>query len=388
MGERVIRIDTKGLAVNQGAWTASVMWMDARWNNDEAIVFDSGGSSDPGIYTNPGNAENYPVAGNATTATGNVINGFITFRIGLKSAYTPTDKYPARYAVVLLSYANNARRQKIFLRQGEDADYLMMTGDPVVIDNKLTWRTKCAMIMPRNLTATTLDASVAVRGGKFTDYPTQTGAFFNYANPGHPSNPGGTGLRFAWNPYTSTASGWNSTFYDGGFWYNISKNYELAPPGYRRISDGHINQYDAFPEVSRSELRQSLFRNPVSGFYDVGETSNSVWGYYADGFFDRRSIASGTTVAGGTRDVAHIGRLFFNPIPVSGRYNASLFFPAGGFRDNNSTGTLNGSGIWGMYWTATLKAGSEVMIIGMSDSKATSYYYSPARGMTVRCVKE
>jgi hypothetical protein len=92
---------------------------------------------------------------------------------------------------------------------------------------------------------------------------------------------------------------------------------------------------------------------------------NTAWGYYADGFFDRRPIENArggnarpsSAVAVTGNGVAYLGRLFFNPLPASERYNASLFFPATGYR-NPENGSLTGAGSYGMYWSATTMATS------------------------------
>ncbi len=71
------------------------------------------------------------------------------------------------------------------------------------------------------------------------------------------------------------------------------------------------------------------------------------WGFYADGFFDRRAhnnpyvgpgvngydVREGNTaVAWGTKDIAYIGTLFFNPSTNSPRRNASIFVPGAGYK--------------------------------------------------------
>jgi hypothetical protein len=293
--------------------------------------------------------------------------GEIYFRIGLKSTYTPAPDYPARYAVVLLSYGNNTRYQKIYLRQGDDADYLMTNSDPVSTGG-ITSRTLCRKFSPYNLTADNLDKDVGVRGARFVDFPTKAGAFFQWWQ--HPTA-FGTKPRWAWNPHlTNKITSWSPIMWtDGSFWNVLAATYEISPTGFRRPNDGPTNGLLPSGLVSGSELRQSLFSRPRIDFNYSGDESNSIYGYYADGFFDRRQITGSantdkvvyydTTVAVGTSDVAYIGRLFFNNNASGDHYNASLFFPYAGWRFH-ADGDLRLTGGEGVYLTATISDKSSV----------------------------
>jgi hypothetical protein len=353
-GERIVKIWGKG---DPGAWTAKVMWLDPRWGSGDGIVLSDTESPDDYLYSsNPGKAEDYQVGGYTTTVTGNTNNnGYITFRIGLKSKYTPTRKYPARYAVVLLSYANNTKHQKIFLRQGEEADYLMVDGDRIQ-------RPKSVRFSPYNLTAAKLDATVDKSGATpvnpaiFTDFPTQAGAFFQWANGS--SNPSFMKtLRWAWSPHVKASLQTDLSLSSGQYWDTLSLDNEISPVGYRRPDDGSTSAYEP-NGTTKSEVRQSLFNNPIPGYNYNNYTDNSVWGYYADGFFDRHAITDNTTVSSGDRNIAYIGRLFFNPVATSDHYNASLFFPASGWlypylQINADGGELVCAGEECKFWTAT-----------------------------------
>ena len=364
IGERIIRIDVGANKTNWGSWTASVMWMDPQWRNEGGIVLSAAKSSDPNLYTNnPGNAENFPVEGLETVITGDVINGYITFRIGLKKPHTPTASYPVRYAVVLLSYADNSKHQKIFIRQGHDADYLMRNGDPIN-SGGLTSRTVCKKFSPYNLTDgdKIFNRDIGIRGGKFVDFPTQAGAYFTWIHNPLTLAPNNR-MRWAWKPYNIKSG---DTWWGAGsaaFWNTLGADNETSPTGFRRVNDGAIDKKESGANISNSEIRQSLFNNPKNTWNNAGnDFSNSVIGYYADGFFDRRPIVSSengtanSTVAVGTADVAYIGRLFFNPRESSESYNASLFFPFSGHRKyENATvgGDLTFTGSMGSYWTCT-----------------------------------
>ena len=364
-GERIIRINAGVSAANNGSWTASVMWMDDRWGSDDGVLLStemvsktslaSRGVSFTSLMT-PSDAENYQLSGYTTTITGDVINGYIIFRIGLRSTYTPTSEYPARYAVVLLSYADNSRHQKLFLRQGEDADYLMHPTDAINSGgmNSAT-RPAARKFSPYNLTWDVMDARVPLRGALFTDYPTKAGMLFQYASDQTDAN---ERKRYAWNPYNTLISKlWDSRWGGIAFWNTFSIDQEVSPVGYRRPNDGVTNIYETCTTVANSEMRQSLFVIPGASFNYSSETGNSIWGYYADGYFDRRQIVASptgeanTTVSSG-ENIAYIGRLFFNYVVGSDRYNASLFFPATGSR-YPSTGSLSFAGVDAPYWSAS-----------------------------------
>ena len=148
-------------------------------------------------------------------------------------------------------------------------------------------------------------------------------------------------IRYAWTAANigALSPSWVSSSPSTGFWATHSATHETCPPNYRRFNDGSISaQISGF--ITGSELRQSLYLNPQRG------TDNSifsaVWGYYADGYFDRRKITNTTGAAETTsvsatgvnsHQVAHIGRLYYNPTT-----HAHIFLPAVGYRDG-STGS-------------------------------------------------
>ena len=179
-GERVIKIANIS-ADNAGAWTASVYEMDTQWGTDKIILAPGYGLSETILYTaSPGDAESYPVEGNATVVTGTVATGGdIVFRMGLdlSSGANPNvwDEYneatkPARYAVVLLSYKDNTMHQKLYLRQGEGPDEL-------VAGSGVKWS---AFNLKHSDDPTPTTGRLTISAGKaaFTDYPTQMGNLF------------------------------------------------------------------------------------------------------------------------------------------------------------------------------------------------------------------
>jgi len=416
-GERLIRIDVTTLSANHGTWSAAVAWMDPRWGAQDGVVLSTDKTDNTSLLArgisftsdmNPdlyGTPEDCPVTGSAAAVTGQVsdANRYIFFRIGLKSTYTPTTQHPARYAVVLLSYANNTKQQLIFLRQGEGADYLMTNNDPVNSDG-LTTRTVTKKFSPYNLTAQNLDQSVmsqadasnpATVGNRsiFTNYPTQAGAFWQWANAYTGTQFGG-GIRWAHNPHTGTTSTWQGTN-TTNYWNSFAEAQETCPPGYRRPYDGSITGEESCANISGSEVRQSLLLKPRISYNYASEATNSLWGYYADGFFDRRQIVKGNgmgavvaAVAAQSKDVAHIGRLFFNPTPNSDHFYASLFIPASGGRDLG-TGSLAYSGKEGHFWSAsknTLPTSNCGLSWTYRENHAGPWREDISTALSIRCV--
>lgn len=72
----------------------------------------------------------------------------------------------------------------------------------------------------------------------------------------------------------------------------LSDIHEVCPSGYKRINDGSETSVSTLTAAT-SKLRQSLFYSPADGL--VNSTPNSISGYYADGFFDRRQIKNSPT---------------------------------------------------------------------------------------------
>ena len=413
-----------------GAWTAKVI-VGSDW-----IVLDTLKSKDPGVGTNsptksgndPGFDTDYPVNSTLRTVSGvmNQNTPQIYFRIGLTSTYEGPSDYPTRYGVILLTYRNNELRHRIWIRQGHEADYLICNGAPVCTDPTHTQglkvpRTVTRKFSPYNLTADTLDRQVMSQAdanivpklpgnrSRFTDYPTQTGAFFKWANVQTPL------LRIAFNPYSQflpnppSTTSWYGVYDENsldstptGFWNTHSANNETCPPGYRRPNDGYSDKAESSQNIEYSELRQSLFEHPLKGLGYNEDMSNSSFGYYADGFFDRRQIVAGsikypnrlTTVAKDTRDIAHAGRIFYNAFTDYHHANASIFFPYGGLRIYYNPGDLFYTpGIITEYWTSSRTSTTGwVHILSFTDDGAAMHiqpwHARGDSGFLIRCVKD
>ncbi|MDR0511328.1 MAG: fimbrillin family protein [Rikenellaceae bacterium] len=407
-GERIINIPMGTNSANLGAWSATVYYMDGRWNDGD-IVLSTTASADPGVNTaSPGNAENYPVNSNVSSVSGTVAsNGSIYFRIGLKSTYTPTTTYPARYAVVVVTFNNNAKAYRLYLRQGENADYLMHTNDRINSGGmNSSTRPQAKMFSPYNLTApSNMWASsgnsapqLSVNGGVFADYPSQAGAFFQWA--GINSNL----IRRAFHPYYGAPAGTWSSNTSTGFWNALSSSNETCPNGYRRPTDGPTNTAIHYVNATanNSEYRQSIYYKPeISSGINVAALESSGWGFYADGFYDRQS--KNGAMAGSGKDVAYTGMLYFNPVVGSQRENASIFFPVAGYLNKDNNGTLinnNGQQQRAFYASSTVDGTG-----GADNAFALFLYYdgggsnnSPGStmsanniqkglGFSIRCVK-
>ena len=412
MGERLIRIyRPESSTAADGEWTALVL-IGTDW-----IVLDKKPSSDnvwtasgPSMSGNtPGFETAHKVNSSLISVSGELSETEdIFFRIGLRTE-NPTPGTP-RYGLVMLSYKGHSLTQRIWIRQGEDPDYLMRpqdsgAGGPWGTPN----RPDAMKFSPYNLTlpAGTSWSAAGVQlnyqGGGFTQYPTQAGAYFQLANFGAGGN---DRRRFAWNPYTTTAlsPSWDNTnpnpVGSGGFWNDASNLYltnETCPPGYRRPNNGSTNSLvpnDNAP-VAGSEYRQSLWLNPPADLNTSRD--NFTHGYYADGFFDRRTIEASATgqartaVAVGNPDVAYIGGLFYNPTT-----NASLFFPTAGIRLETSSGALSSTGSILYYWSSSFStagadapssfAGWAFRHLSLIPSNVSMWASVGNTGAPVRCV--
>lgn len=341
-GERIIRIPVTSGA-DEGAWDASVLWTDGSWKAGE-IVFSTQQSADGGItyangtqtpadMLNAANDNTYKVAGYVSSASGNVTAGagnYIYFRIGLTSAYTPTASLPARYAVVLLRYGTPAKNQLIFLRQGEEADYMARgTGAP-----------KWAVY------------NVGSAAGTFMSYPSQAGWFKRWTTATTLYAPDGT---VSWNTESTSAIA------------------NVCPAGYQIPNSNGTSAYSA--------------SNQLYSLIAATETK-SVAGYYADGYFDRRAVmpsSNGTaasTVMPYTANVAYTGSLYYNTTTY-----ASVFLSKAGGR-SSSLGALNASGSTGSYWSSSLNPSSQPYLLQIMPSVSLIVSTNNRNeGYSIRCVK-
>lgn len=380
VGERVIYSD------HVGKWSARVE--DPQGKGSFVVL-----SKIPGNNTNlrtesPGNAEDYPVVNGVKSVNG---NDRIFFRVGMTSVYRPTAAAPARYAKIIVKYSGG--EATIYVRQGEEADYLMRNGDAPTGNSDISarQRTLARKFSPYNLTDAKgrPDRVGEISGTKyvFTDYPSQAGYYFQWDKT------------YAWYPDGLSSIDWIRTN-NSGLWEPNKALYESCPPGYHRPADGSTSAYVTLPKAKESEIRQSLYLNPRDATPGSGEfriwghedSANSMWGYYADGFFDRRPTRSSisgekfTVVASGAQ-LAYIGRLFYNPYT-----NASLFFPASGIRYDGvlldiPKGRIESAGSRAYFWTTTKYSSAYPIYQSASPNRSIIVDTGNLMGMPIRCMK-
>lgn len=357
VGERVIYM------ANPGAiWVATVV------AGHDFITLAPGGSADPTFETDsPGDAERFPVPGNSTTII-NTGNSPILFRVGMRSPLSSANAQP-RYGLILVSHAGGTNR--IFVRQGEEADYVMRKIDPIdgKSDIQLADRPSAVRFAPFHLTdpnRTQGRADLRNNGGVFVEYPSIGGYHFQ-ANKS-----------FAWSPANISAVGWTEA----------GVNSDPCPTGYRRVRDG-VDGNDGL--VIGSEIRQSLWYYPRNGSAN-SDYYNTIRGAIADGYYDRRPKTEKNVdatykaiVVGSGIDAAFIGTIIFNP-----HTNASIFLPASGDR-SFSGGTLRSQGQDTFWWTATLRgvnAWYGAMTYFGNNYTFDNYSSLTTNGFPIRCVTE
>lgn len=341
-GERIIRIPVS-ISEQDGAWDASVYWMDAGWHPGD-IVFSNAVSDDTGVTYNtatesPASMLNtaddalYQVAGYFSSANGTVVAGtgnYIYFRIGLKSTFMSTSGRPARYAVVLLRYGTPRKNHLIFLRQGEAADYIGSgTGAP-------QWSVY-------NLGSMT---------SSFVSYPSQAGFFKRWTTATTLYSPVGT---VSW-PIETTTSITN-----------------VCPPGYQIPNGTGTTGYSA------SNQLYSLY---------APENTRGILGLYADGYFDRWAIqvsqsGAGQAVNPSSPAVAYNGRLFYNTSTY-----ASVFLPLAGGR-GSAAGALSAAGAVGEYWSSSrsTSSGNPPLLLAILSGTTLQTSTDSGSGFSLRCVK-
>lgn len=398
--ERIIRIKPVD-ADPAKHWSAIVV------EGEDFIELDTDRSPDPGITlfpfgfdnNNPNNKDNAlyktsrEIEDNCqfTTAQSgkSIVKGtgdLIYFRIGLKSKLPGGKGAKPRYGLVALVHSEG--NHLIYVRQGEEPDYLMRNGDG-------RSRPDAVKISPFNLTIphSANEQSwppyydVTKGYAEFTDYPSKGGYLFQGGDYCRAYNTYGNKNVVAWTLAPPSRA-----------------NNNLCPWG--RVPKDGLDGSDG--QIDGSEIRQSFWLNPISGF-GKSDYQNMLRGYIADGYFDRRRIRYPnyeTSLNGIDRndpdkdgintyqgiynneqnpsyikyptptivdevegqDMAFAGMLLYNP------YNfASVFIPATGSRNGQvDAGRLEGVGAESNFWTSTNVSGGVSYL-------ATGYYniYNP-----------
>ncbi len=301
--ERIIRMN------NDDAWEVFVLCTDDQWSKDDILLDDlpSNYSTTMGVAITSTIQQMYssqPII----RGTGN-----ISFRVGLKydCELSSVTSNP-RYAILLLRHSGLTKNHLIFLRQGERADVVNGT----------------TRFSPYNLDDSEMDIGLKVTYG-MVEYPTQSGGFKSWC----------TSSRM-YPPYGNVSNWQNANQVNQDTIANI------CPIGYRIPSASDFNDLLATTGESNSQ-------------YAVG-------GLYADGYYDRKTIALSNSnngniyQVGSGADVAYDGFIVYNIETY-----ASVFFPQGGRRDSN--GNITEAGSTAYYWSTT-----------NPDNSNTPYYLSGA----------
>lgn len=154
------------------------------------------------------------------------------------------------------------------------------------------------------------------------------------------------------------------------------------------------NNYESLPEPTFPPAN-TVWKN--DNYYQPEYPENQLYGFYADGFFDRRPIEKGILESGNggefkavcpdKANAAFPGSLFFNQAN-----NASLFFPGGGRREFG-TAKLAWVGT-GYYWSSspafqtTMTPKGNVWSIELAYPNSVLKTAVHTYGYSIRCVKD
>lgn len=424
--ERIIRIEADQIKYSEpgavrinGTWIASVVYGDfimlsTNPSNESAII-----SQDP--YGESGvtswSADQLEASGQFIPGEGRrVVTGEIDattsniyFKVGLTGRLSSFSAQP-RYGLIALSYQSGtsigSSVQFIYVRQGEEADYLMRPSDPVIYTaaypsslnsyrDPMATRPMSRKIAPFNLRAVASIAditNVALDQHQFVDYPSKGGDYY-FAAGGYVA------------PRTASSGSINATSVPSiSNW--VPTVSETCPYGYRRISDNSSSGAIDLGVLRLSENRQSLWLFPMN-HKELSNFSNQIKGYLADGYFDRRNIKSnesGSTAysqlsksyahcvvrgAFDDREASYWGYLVFNP------YNyASVFIPIAGEYTYNGFNTVyyQDEGAFGGILTSTRQSGNQwitnVGLIGGRDVFDNYQTTGRTDAYSVRCIRD
>lgn len=226
-----------------------------------------------------------------------------------------------RHALVRVTY-KNGNTFDIYCRQGEEPEGLTdsNTDNPFSVYNLMN-------------------------DGVLVDYPTQGGLLSQWGRP------------TAWPAIGSTAA---PSKYPTDVDKTLSLDVNICPETY------------AYPDKSTiAVLSASLGSLPIT------------WGYYADGYFDRRNISSHRVEYNST-DVASAGVMLYLPTNLR-----SVFMPTIGYR--NTIGEIVGIGTDAGYWSKENDTNDDekaiAMLVTNGSAKATVGGYSKANSFYMRCIK-
>lgn len=427
-GERIITWN------NTGSWVAVIEPENSHRNPDGSggyddysdVIFDkyvSPAQEEGILYTSdPGDAEDYLVSntwdklvlinGKETRAlTG---NGKVYMRVGWQKSVTRSTAPRNRYAkITIRDQIDDMKTSKVlgilFVRKGEDPDYLMRQGDPVEGGVYASNRNDALMFSPYDVTSPYGNETkneyfdypfIASGGGEFVKYPSQGGSYFKWGSGR------GVSLYTRFVPYGY----FNNNVTVPGVW---SGAVDVCPAGYR--VPAYDNRTEAladytFPNPYSSldglEMIQSMYVKPEQDLghapydwrkqipYPQDPSANWMFGYYADGYFDRGPItlkpSAYVSYAGSE---GYDGLMVFNPHSLS-----SIFLPATGVI--TPTGLSQAGVTFSMNLTTRFSSHPNVIIamqlFGYVDSNAflntigqsnIGENQQLAHGRSIRCVK-
>lgn len=308
-----------------GEWTATIR----NGQNSDKLVMDKLASPaySKGLYTvqNPMGAEGAEVVDETKLVNGQrIISGYGRVYFRVGWQDTPADKNSNRYAIIDVTFNGNAETATLYCRQGQEPEELV-SGNTILMSTY----------------------NVALPD-QFTMYPTMAGYFYQW-NDRTPYAPIGT------------LASYNTTVRHDVF----DESRSVCPTGYGYPSEETITAL-----------------GPILDNMDVH------WGYYADGYFDRRAITN-HLVNGSSVNVAYAGNLFYNP--VNGK---SMFTPTNGGRDltgkfslvrpGDPTQSTMMTGFWANY---SSNANDAVAVFQYSDVKSQVGTIDKLSAISVRCVK-
>lgn len=402
-GERVIRIQPS-VAGPTSQWTVVVVegqdWIELSTSRspDPGLGTDPYGAGDQSTWTDADIERDAQLHTDSVAVTGT--GKQVYFRIGLKSPLPGGSAGDPRYGLVAIIHDKG--NHFIFVRQGENPDFLMRRADEVTNDpafnNPLGFsRDRTVPIAVYNLTDPSGTEGRVDRGKNgydFVDYPSQGGYYF-HGQATRAYSPTAAPGDFEGNPSYFFTPSWNA-------------NMETCPPGYRRFVDTPNHQYmgESEAKAADSEIRQSLWLYPRDRGDNQANFQNTIRGYLADGFYDRREMSippnttyssnniSGARSAVGTgTKTAFSGALFFNPYT-----HASVFFPEAGYMGSHSAnggpGVFRDKGEVGAYWSSSPGSARNGWSIQLGWGAASypviadNYLQDAGTGSSVRCVRE
>lgn len=447
VGERIITWN------NTGTWTAVIMDINSGRSSENSmdgypdyqhVLIDReiSPAMEAGIlYTDaPGNAEDYKVSlwRNDMGGASNLnepykgkrwISG--TDRVYLRIGWKNQNLSPTRNRYAIIHIYDSAPTASgdvsglnlkgiLYIRQGEEADYIYRPTDLMGEYGTGISRNAAVKWLPYNLSEHHHKSEsnyfnykqIPYQGAETSGYPTMAGIYLRW---------GDNRAISSLNVDCSLYFNYKNSYIIHDKWEPI--NMDICPKGYRipefkRNSDYHyeFNSSAGYPnQIEGNEVIQSLIASPkmskvgVLGMdapYPEDPSSNWLFGYYADGYFDRGLLDKGNNSSSGkelyakvhyAEEAGYYGALIFNPVSL-----ATIFFPYTG--SINEVGISSGEGNFLRMITSTSDYSSSYKIFWLivstndpdGDGRGTKSFYFPngsaivskKDAYTYRCIKD